>query len=80
MLEQPNAFCVENPPLVPLAEVLMPDKKHEKLSLLQGTSLRSDLSHGELCCQYVLPGMGIFSYKVQSCQPSAAIIQSLYFH
>ena len=79
MLEQPDAFCVENPPLVPLAEVLMPDKKNEKLSLLQGTSLRSDLSHGELCCHYVLLGVGIFSYKVQGCQPSAAVISINFF-
>lgn len=47
MLEQPNAFCVENPPLMPQAEELTPDEMNEKLSLMQGTSLRSSLSHGE---------------------------------
>ncbi|KAK7112094.1 DNA polymerase subunit gamma-2, mitochondrial-like isoform X2 [Littorina saxatilis] len=45
VLEQPNAFCVENTPLVPVDELLMPDKTSEKLHLLKGTSLRSSLSH-----------------------------------
>ena len=58
VLEQPNTFCIENPPLEPLTKTQMPDKMNDRLSLLQGTSLRSSLSHGELSWVSFLFGGG----------------------